>query len=154
MNILVIIISGLVATGIMCLFLEIITKSKIANADMIRAIGSLFTKKIENSFKPGLFVQFSFGIFFSFIYFAVLGFFVPSTLLYGMTVGFVMGFFHGMVVSMALVVSVAENHPLEKFREAGFEIAAAHVGGHIIYGLTVGIIYGLTGVKLLSATVS
>lgn len=154
MSIVTIVTAGLIATGLMCVFLEVITRSRIANADMIRAIGSLFTKKLENSFTPGLFVQFSFGIFFSFIYFSILGFFVPSTLLYGMTVGFVMGFFHGMVVSMALVVSVAENHPLEQFKEAGFEIAAAHVGGHIIYGLTIGVIYGLTGVRVLQNSIA
>lgn len=154
MGVVTIVIAGLIATGLMCVFLEIVTKSRIANADMIRAIGSLFTKNLENSLKPGLFVQFSFGIFFSFIYFAVMGFFVPDSLLYGMTVGFVMGFFHGMVVSMALVVSVAEHHPLEQFKDAGFEIAAAHVGGHIIYGLTIGVIYGLTGVKLLQNSIA
>lgn len=154
MNILTVFLAGLVATGVMCAFLEIITKSKIANADMIRAIGSMFTKEYENSLSPGLFVQFSFGVFFSFIYFAVFSFFVPSSLILGLTAGFVMGFFHGMVVSMALVISVAEHHPLEKFRESGFAIAAAHVVGHMFYGLTLGAIYGLSGVKILSTGLS
>ncbi len=150
MNILTVFLSGIIATGVMCGFLELITKSKIANADMIRAVGSLFTREYKNSLYPGLFVQFSFGILFSFIYFAVFSFFVPSSLILGLTTGFVMGFFHGMVVSMALVIAVAEHHPLERFRESGFSIAAAHVGGHIFYGLTLGTIYGISGVKLIS----
>lgn len=154
MTILTVILAGLFATGVMCVFLEIITRSNITNADMIRAVGSLFTKEYENSLSPGLFVQFSFGIFFSFIYFAVFSFFVPSSLILGLTAGFVMGFFHGMVVSMALVITVAEHHPLERFRESGFAVAIAHVIGHMLYGLTLGAIYGLTGAKILSSGIS
>ena len=148
MNVLIIILSGFFATGIMCFVMELITRSKIANADMIRAVGSLFTKKYDNSLIPGIVIQFSFGIFFAIIYIAILNFFVPPSLPKGLFAGFAMGFFHGIVVSLALVITVAEHHPLETFRHSGFAVAAAHVIGHIIYGVTIGIIYGITGVNI------
>lgn len=34
---------------------------------------------------------------------------------------------------------VAERHPVEKFRRAGPEVAAAHIVGHVAYGLGVGL---------------
>jgi hypothetical protein len=43
---------------------------------------------------------------------------------------------------------VAEHHPLPEFREVGVAVAAAHLVGHIIYGLVVGMILG--GMNLIS----
>ena len=55
-----------------------------------------------------------------------------------------MGIFHGIVVSMVLVMAVSDSHPLEQFREAGFGVAISHFIGHVVYGLTVGIVFGLS----------
>jgi hypothetical protein len=40
---------------------------------------------------------------------------------------------------------VAEHHPLERFRDAGAEVAIAHMVGHIVYGLIVGFVIGFSG---------
>lgn len=144
-TILFVIFAGLIATAIMSFLMETMTKSGIADADMVRAVGSIITKSYDESFKTGLVIQFSFGVFFSFIYFLIFGYFVPPNLFIGAFAGFAMGFFHGMVVSLGIIVVVAEHHPVERFRNAGFEVAVGHVGGHIIYGLILGIIYGITG---------
>ncbi|NIS09829.1 MAG: hypothetical protein GWO07_14000, partial [Candidatus Dadabacteria bacterium] len=48
------IFSGIMATLMMIGIMELITRSKLANADMVRAIGSIFTKAYENSLTPGL----------------------------------------------------------------------------------------------------
>jgi hypothetical protein len=48
------------------------------------------------------------------------------------------GPFHGSVVSLMLVVLMAEHHPLERFREAGLRVAVTHVAAHIVYGFVVG----------------
>jgi hypothetical protein len=52
------------------------------------------------------------------------------------------GFLHGFVVFFLLINMVAEHHPLPEFREVGVGVAAAHLVGHIIYGLVVGMILG------------
>ena len=152
-NIIIIIIAGLVSTAVMCGFLELVTKSKLANADMIRAIGSMFTSSYENALKPGLIIQFSFGVVFAFIYFGVLSFFSAGNPAIAIVGGIVIGFFHGMVVGLSIVISVAEHHPLERFREAGFTVAAAHLFGHMVYGLMIGIIFAITGVRILVTSV-
>jgi hypothetical protein len=57
------------------------------------------------------------------------------------------GIFHGVVFSFLLVILVAEHHPLEQFREAGSEVAIAHLAGHIIYGLILGTLVGILGIR-------
>lgn len=133
-----IVIAGLISTVLMCVVLETTTRLKLANADMIRALGSLFTGKFDNSMKPGLIFMLLSGVFFGFVYYAIINFFVPSPGIATVLAGLAMGLFHGMVVSLALVVIVAEHHPLERFRKAGFQVAAAHLGAHVIYGFSVG----------------
>ena len=54
-----------------------------------------------------------------------------------------------MSVSLALVISVAEHHPLERFRKAGITVAVSHLAGHMVYGLIVGAIWGVTGIRRL-----
>ena len=56
MNFLIILAAGFIATGLMCLLLEFITKTRLANADMIRAIGSLYTGSYHNALIPGLII--------------------------------------------------------------------------------------------------
>ena len=153
-DIIIIILSGIFATAVMCGFLEVVARSKLANADMVRAVGSLFTASYENALKPGLIIQFGFGIVFSFIYFGVLSFFWSTgPAVIGIIGGVVMGFFHGMVVGLSLVIVVAEHHPLEIFRKAGLTVAGTHLFGHMIYGLVIGIIFAASGIRILVTSV-
>ena len=141
MTVLTIIISGLISTILMSLILEGITRSKLANADMIRALGSIYTRKYSNSLTPGIILMLFSGVLFSLIYYVIIGFFVPQPGIATVLAGLAMGLFHGMVVSLGLVVLVAEYHPLEKFRKAGFTVAASHVVGHVFYGFTIGTLF-------------
>jgi len=141
MTIFIIVIAGLISTILMCLILGAITRLEIANADMIRALGSIYTKDYSNSFKQGfIFMLFS-GVFFSFIYYIIINFFVPIPGIQTVLAGLAMGLFHGMVVSLGLVVIVAEHHPLEKFRNAGFSVAGSHLVAHIVYGFSIGTLF-------------
>lgn len=152
-DVITIILAGLLATLVMCAFLELVTRSKLANADMIRAIGSIFTGSYENSLKPGLIIQFGSGVVFSFIYFGVLSFFSTGPSVVGAVMGAVIGLFHGIVVGLGIVVSVAEHHPLPRFRQAGFMVAASHVFGHMIYGLIIGMIFAASGIRIFVTSV-
>lgn len=148
MSVLVIILAGIVSTFLMIIFLELVTRTKLANADMVRAIGSIVTGSYDRSLVPGLIIQFSFGIVFSFVYFGILSYFNSSIGLNGVLGGGLMGLFHGIVVGFVGVVTVAEHHPLERFRQAGFTVAAAHVFGHVVYGLSVGIMFNATNIRI------
>ena len=152
MNLLIILAAGFIATGLMCLLLEFITKKRLANADMIRAIGSLYTGSYNNALIPGLIIQFGSGILFAFAYFMVMNFFFTPTLLSGILGGLIIGLFHGIAVGFALVITVAEHHPVAKFRKAGFTVATSHIAGHVIFGLAVGAIYGLSNIQIVNST--
>ena len=142
-------LSGFVGTIGMTLVMWLITRSGIAHADMIRAIGSIFTRSYDDSVTPGFIVHFGVGIIISFFYVIIISILGPESIIKTMGAGAMIGLFHGVVFSFLLVVAVAEHHPLERFRTAGSEVAVAHLAGHIVYGLLVGIVVGLTGVRIV-----
>ena len=137
--------AGIIGTAGMEILLQSITKSGMANADMARAVGSLFTKKMENSYRIGILIQTMSGIIFAFFYAVVIVYFNVHGFLSCAGAGTLIGFIHGAVVGFVLVAAVAESHPLEEFRQAGFSVAVAHWIGHLIYGLLVGAVIGLIG---------
>jgi len=85
---------------------------------------------------------------FAFLYVILISLFAPTSLAAAIGAGAMIGVFHGVAFGFLLVVTVAEHHPLEQFRSAGFEVAIAHFVGHVIYGLLVGLVVGLTGARI------
>jgi hypothetical protein len=134
--------AGLIAAACMVLFMTGLTRMHVVNADMIRAIGSLFTRSKAAALPVGGFVHAVSGIVFAMIYARVLSFFSVQGFWYTTVMSGLIGFVHGFVVFFLLINVVAEHHPLPEFREVGVGVAAAHLVGHIIYGLVVGMILG------------
>jgi hypothetical protein len=139
------VVAGLIGTGGMVLVLNAITKSGWTNADMVRALGSLFTRSLKNAYGIGIVIHFISGIFFAFLYSLAITAFnvhnVPLTAASGVLIGFI----HGGVVGFMLVTAVAEHHPLPQFQKAGFSVGVAHWIAHVVYGFLVGLIFGLMG---------
>lgn len=140
-------LAGVIGTAGMSIALWGISHTGIANAAMIRAIGSLFTRSYEDSFGLGLTVHFIVGIILAFIYIALISLFDPESLAGAIAYGGMIGLAHGVAFGFLLVVAVAEHHPLEQFRKAGLEVAIAHLVGHVVYGVLVGTVVGLTGIR-------
>lgn len=136
------IIAGVVATGGITAVLWIINKTGWTNADMVRAVGSLFTKKIENAFKAGLIMHFIAGTIISGIYLHILSILNLGSFAGIIFVGGIMGFIHGFIFSFVMVI-YSEHHPVESFQEADFEVAVAHVLGHIVYGMLIGVVFSV-----------
>ena len=149
-SILVIILSGILGTCGMSFVMWLINRSGLANADMIRAVGSIYTRSYENALLPGIIMHFTAGIIFAFLYVIFLSIFSLGSVGAYIGMGAMTGVFHGLVVSFLLVVSVAEHHPLEQFQKAGSEVAVAHLAGHIIYGLIVGAVIGIAGIRFFN----
>jgi hypothetical protein len=75
---------------------------------------------------------------------------VPSSLAGAIALGGMIGFAHSVAFGFTQVVAVAKHHPLEQFRSAGLEVAVAHMFGHVIYGVLIGAVVGLTGIRFSS----
>lgn len=144
-----IIIVGLLATSIMTLFLYLVRAVKIADTDMLSAVGTLLTKNTEHHSRAiGLAIHLIAGVIFAFIYLvaaASLGFEPGRDFIY---FGTIIGFSHGVIFSIIMTVLVAEHHPIARFREKGFSVVAAHAVAHIIYGFSIGVIATLMDLHL------
>jgi hypothetical protein len=138
-------IAGVFGTLGMSVFLYVISKSVYKNTDMVKALGSLVTKSLNNAFQVGISLHIISGIVFAFIYAIILAIFNVHGLSACLGGSLIIGFIHGGVVSFLLIPAVAESHPLHRFRIEGFSVAIAYWAAHIVYGLIVGIIIGAVG---------
>lgn len=139
------VLAGIVGTGGMTLFLMIVTKSGIAHADMVRAVGSFVTKSMHSAFRVGILIHIGWGIFFAFLYTLVIALYEIHNPLSTIGMGMLLGFIHGFSVGMMLVVAVGEHHPVKEFHNPSFAVAVAHMAAHIVYGFLVGMVVGLMG---------
>jgi uncharacterized membrane protein YagU involved in acid resistance len=134
-----VILAGVVGTAIMNVSMWFIHRSGWANADMTRALGSMLTRRYEGSLGPGLVVHFLAGIAFAVPYLLIMRSTGFPGLGANLAVGAALGAFHGLAMSYILLALVAGRHPVERFRMAGPEVGAAHIIGHVAYGLGVGL---------------
>jgi len=134
------VLGGLAMEGAMWL----IARAGLARGDMILALGSLITKSRQNAYRVGMIVHATAAIGFALVYVLLLvtvGFTrLPMSLMLGLGVG--VG--HGIIVSLMLVWVVADQHPLEEFKEADLLVGLSHVAGHVAYGAVVGLVVGLS----------
>jgi hypothetical protein len=138
-----IVLAGIVGTAFMSGLMTVIHRSGWANADMIRALGSLLTRSYDKALLPGLLIHFASGIGFAFPYAAIVGAILKPEASGSTFFCVVIGLVHGIVVSLLLLAVVTQRHPVERFRGADFEVAVAHVVGHLGYGLGVGLMFDL-----------
>lgn len=129
---------GIIATAIMTLFLYMTRALTKAHVDMILAIGTLFTHDMKRAYRIGLTIHFIAGIVFAFIYLGLASYFGFNSKFDFLVFGSIIGLAHGTVISILMVVLVAEHHPLAQFREAGFRVVAAQGLAHVIYGFSIG----------------
>lgn len=133
------IVAGLVATLGMSTVMYGIHATGITNADMVRAIGSLLTKNKRKAMSAGFVTHIISGIMFAFPYAIIISAFPESDVLAPVSLGALLGLFHGFVFSFVMIAMVAENHPLEEYKKAGVSVAIAHIAGHVVYGIIVGL---------------
>lgn len=149
------IIAGLAGTALMSLVMWFIHERKWANADMIRAVGSMVTRRYENSLLPGLLLHVLAGCIFALFYVMIMRATGITNWFVLMQIGLAIGTMHGAAM-VFILMAMAEKHPLEQFRTAGPAVGWAHVVGHMAYGIGVGLVVGLIGPRLgeLTKTIS
>ncbi|MGC1478869.1 MAG: DUF6789 family protein [Chthoniobacterales bacterium] len=129
--------AGIVGTALMTAFLLIPRWLKIANVDIIRAVGALVTKREDNAWKPGMAIHLFSGIVFGYIYWAALSL---AGLPLNIWTGIVLGAVHGAIVMLLTGIAVMEHHPMRKYQDRGPMTGFMQLLAHVIYGGTVGLI--------------
>ncbi len=145
------IIAGLAGAAGMDLVMHLISKSGYKHASMTLALGSFFTKSTETAQVIGWFIHGVAGVLFAMVYTLLFIAFGLEAAIACMAAGLGIGFLHGIVVSIMLVMVVSEHHPIESFRNAGIEVGVAHLAGHLAYGVLVGLVIGITGFVVRAA---
>jgi uncharacterized membrane protein len=141
------VIAGITGTVFMSLVMWFIHERKWANADMIRAIGSMVTRRYENALLPGLLLHVIAGCVFAVPYLLIMRAIGVTNWWVIAQIGLAIGTFHGAAM-VFILMAMAEKHPLEQFRTAGPAVGWAHVVGHMAYGLGVGLAVGLIGPRV------
>jgi len=136
--------AGVLAGIAMEIVLWVVGTAGWAKADMIVALGSLFTRSRANAWRVGAILHASAAIAFAVLYTLLLLKLGYTSMPQSMMLGAGIGFIHGLLVSLALVWVVAEQHPLEEFNEAGLAIGLSHILGHVVYGALVGVVVGIS----------
>jgi uncharacterized membrane protein YagU involved in acid resistance len=114
-----------------------------AKADMILALGSMFTKSRDSAWRVGAILHIISAIGFAIVYTLLMHALGATEMPWSAALGVGVGFFHGLVVSLGLVWVVAEQHPLEEFNDAGLAIGLSHIVGHVVYGAVVGLVVAI-----------
>lgn len=141
-------ICGLAAAIIMNLFMRAVGRSFGRSADMVRALGSFCTGKMDNAKTVGTAMHCVAGISFGMIYLAIMQSIGALTFPHALFLGLGMGFAHGLVMSYVLMIFASEKHPLEDYRKATMREGVLHFVGHLIFGLVTGLLGGLIGMIL------
>lgn len=137
-------VAGVLGGLAMELAMWLIARASHVKGDMILALGSLLTKSRDNAYRTGLYIHATAAMGFALVYtllLVTLGYtHLPMALMLGLGVGAL----HGLLVSLMLVWVVADQHPLEEFKEADLLVGLSHFAGHVAYGGVVGIVVGLS----------
>jgi len=142
-----VLIAGVTGTLFMSVVMYFIHLRGWANADMIRAIGSMVTRRYENSVAPGLLLHLAAGCLFAILYIFVMRGASVNNPVHLIFVGLALGTFHGAAM-IFILMALAEKHPVAQFRKANIDVAWSHVVGHMAYGLGVGLVVAFLGPKL------
>lgn len=136
--------AGLVGGLAMELAMWVIARAGLAKGDMILALGSLLTKTRTNAYRVGLVVHATAAIAFALLYTLLMVLLHYTELPQSLMLGLGVSTLHGIIVSLMLVWVVADQHPLEEFKEADLLVGLSHVAGHVAYGAAVGFVVGLS----------
>lgn len=136
-------VSGLVGAFAMTSFMSKVSSAYSKRVDMIRALGSYFTGKTEGADELGKRIHIVSGLCFGALYFAGMQLMGALAFPYTIFLGIGFGFFHGLIMSYALMFYASEKHPIESYRNATLEEGLLHLVGHIIFGTVVGLMGAL-----------
>ncbi len=139
---------GLVGAFAMTAFMKGVSSAFSQRVDMVRALGSYFSGRLEGADRLGKLIHAASGIVFGAVYLSIIYLMDALTFPYPIFLGIGFGFFHGLFMSYALMFVASERHPIETYRKATLEEGLLHLVGHVIFGAVVGILAALLAFAL------
>jgi hypothetical protein len=137
-------ICGAASAAAMAIFLKSIAVAGIVRRNIIALVAARFSTNPGSSFLKGLIIHLAAGAFFAFGYvrvWQIVGLHSPFQL--GLA-GAAAGLGHGLVVSLLAINFLTERpDKIDPGPAYGFAVALAYVVGHIIYGITLGLLVSI-----------
>lgn len=133
-------ISGFISALAMTEFMLKVSSAYSKRVDMVKALGSFFTRNLEGAQELGKRIHIASGLLFGALYFMAMYLIGGLNFPYAIFLGIGFGFFHGLVVSYVLMFYASEKHPIKEYRDATLEEGLLHLVGHVIFGFVVGLI--------------
>lgn len=137
-------VAGALGGAVMELVMWLIARAGLARGDMILALGSLLTKTRNHAYRVGLILHATAAFGFALVYVLLMVTLGMTELPNSIMLGLGVATFQGIVVALMLVWVVADQHPLEEFKEADLLVGLSHVAGHAAYGAVVGLVVGFS----------
>lgn len=146
--------AGIIATAVMLAVLYLPRTWGGPNFDVLRALGSAFTGRLDaRTLALGTLLYFLGGVIFAIFYgwlaaqlvAATEAVWVPQIIvvpapmeinLFYPILGMMIGLAHGGIVSLFTAILVIEHHPIERFRTY-YGLVPSQILGHVVYGATV-----------------
>ena len=145
------VVSGLIATGVMILFLYLPRFWRGLHYDTLGALGSILLDRVDARTRLlGAALLLTGGVLFAFFYgwFALMfidgPFLEPAYIISGPLevnlfyplFGLVAGFCHGIFITLITTFVVTDHHPVESYRQV-YPLILSFIIGHTVYGMTV-----------------
>lgn len=140
------VMAGLLGAGAMWAVMRLIEQAAPPTGGMVVAVGSLLTRRRDNALAAGVAVYLGAAVVFGVIYTLLMQGLGLTGWPQAFFTGAGFGLFHGLVVSLGLVWIVADNHPLDEFRQATPLVFVSHFAGHVVFGAVVGLVVAITSV--------
>lgn len=141
--------AGTLGIAGMSLLLLLSTRSGFIKTDMIREIGSIYTKSYDSALLPGAAMHLAAGAVIALIYIAFVSPFFSCSIVSSIGMGAVTGLLCGIAVSSLLLVLIKKHYPIKHLHEFSFEVAAVYLIGCAVYGVILGVVAGIMHVKVL-----
>ena len=128
--------SGLLAAGVMALFLVTVEKMGWAKSDMFWTLGKIFSNDKKKAKVIGLLIHATAGVAFALGYVLLWSIYSPLDYNTFISAGLLTGALHGAMVAVSLIIMLTG-------RNKGWNVAMTQVASHTIFGLVLGAIVGL-----------
>lgn len=137
--------SGLLAAGVMAMFLVAIEKLGWAKSDMFWTLGKIFSNDKKKAKAIALLIHATAGVVFALGYVLLWSVYSPLDYNNFISAGILTGALHGAMVAVSLIIMVTG-------RNKGWNVAMTQVAAHTIFGLVLGGIVGMLEMKYESVS--